>query len=359
MNHFTSPSIAEPSVMKAIPLLELKKVSAFYGSAQALFELSFSLDQGEVLALVGPNGAGKSTTLKSIVSWVDRWEGEIFFQGQPLTSLESHQIAARGIALVPEDRRIFTSLSVEENLDIGRQVLRQKRDRGLVVDREHTNKGGQAWDLDAVLALFPALGSMLKRPAGQMSGGEQQMLAIGRALMGNPDVLLLEPEVFSDNRGFFFESFRLDQFQQVTEFKSNFVQDNHSKSSRGILRGLHYQLPPYGQGKLVRVIQGEVIDVAVDLRQSSPTFGQYVAEILSSENKKQMWIPEGFAHGFLTLSETSEFLYKTTIFYNASSERTILWNDKTLNIDWGYLTNLQLSEKDLSGLGFQSSEVFP
>jgi branched-chain amino acid transport system ATP-binding protein len=192
MNHFTSPSIAEPSVMKAIPLLELKKVSAFYGSAQALFELSFSLDQGEVLALVGPNGAGKSTTLKSIVSWVDRWEGEIFFQGQPLTSLESHQIAARGIALVPEDRRIFTSLSVEENLDIGKQVLRQRRDRGLVVEREHSNKGGQAWDLDAVLALFPALGSMLKRPAGQMSGGEQQMLTIARALMGQPLLLLLD-----------------------------------------------------------------------------------------------------------------------------------------------------------------------
>jgi len=178
--------------MASRPLLELSQVSAFYGAAQALFELSFSLQQGEVLALVGPNGAGKSTTLKSIVSWVDRWEGEIFFQGQPLKSLESHQIAARGIALVPEDRRIFTSLSVEENLDIGRQVLRQKRDRGLVVDREHTNKGGQAWDLDAVLTLFPALGSMLKRPAGQMSGGEQQMLTVGRALMGNPNVLLLD-----------------------------------------------------------------------------------------------------------------------------------------------------------------------
>ena len=142
-----------------------------------------------------------------------------------------------------------------------------------------------------------------------------------------PNVLLIEPRVFEDVRGFFFESFRDDIFKKETSLNISFVQDNHSKSFQGVLRGLHYQMPPYAQGKLVRVIQGEVLDIAVDLRQSSPTCGQYIAEILSGDNKKQLYIPEGFAHGFLTLSETSEFLYKTTDFYNSKSERCILWND--------------------------------
>ena len=178
--------------MASRPLLELSQVSAFYGAAQALFELSFSLQQGEVLALVGPNGAGKSTTLKSIVSAVDRWEGEIYFQGQSLRSLACHEIAARGIALVPEDRRIFTSLTVKENLDVGRQVLRQRKPGAFASEMLTASNSGRHWDLDAVLTLFPALGSMLKRPAGQMSGGEQQMLTIARALMGQPLLLLLD-----------------------------------------------------------------------------------------------------------------------------------------------------------------------
>ncbi|NBO95996.1 MAG: ABC transporter ATP-binding protein [Betaproteobacteria bacterium] len=170
------------------PLLEVSKLCAFYGAAQVLFDISFFLRQGEVLALVGPNGAGKSSTLRSIVSWIDRWEGEIRFKGQSLKSLPSHEIAALGIALVPEDRRIFTSLTVAENLELGRQVLKAGR-RGPMPAQA---SGRQAWDLDAVLTLFPALGSMLRRPAGQMSGGEQQMLTIARALMGQPLLLLLD-----------------------------------------------------------------------------------------------------------------------------------------------------------------------
>jgi dTDP-4-dehydrorhamnose 3,5-epimerase len=173
-----------------------------------------------------------------------------------------------------------------------------------------------------------------------------------------PDVLLIEPDVFEDSRGFFLESFREDIFKKETSLDVSFVQDNHSKSSQGVLRGLHYQLPPHAQGKLVRVIQGEVLDVAIDLRESSPTCGQYVAEILSSDNKKQLYIPEGFAHGFLTLSMTSEYLYKTTDFYHLESERCILWNDKTLNIAWPKDLNIQLSPKDLLGQSFKSSELF-
>jgi dTDP-4-dehydrorhamnose 3,5-epimerase len=174
-----------------------------------------------------------------------------------------------------------------------------------------------------------------------------------------PDVLLIEPKVFEDNRGFFFESFNLNDFKKTTGLDVNFVQDNHSKSAKGILRGLHYQLPPHAQGKLVRVIQGEVLDIAVDIRESSPTCGQYVTEILSSDNKKQLYIPEGFAHGFLTLSDTSEFLYKTTDFYHPESERCILWNDATLNIKWPENLNIQMSPKDLLGQSFKSSELFP
>ena len=174
-----------------------------------------------------------------------------------------------------------------------------------------------------------------------------------------PDVLLIEPSVFEDSRGFFFESFRQDLFQKETSLYVSFVQDNHSKSYQGILRGLHYQLPPHAQGKLVRVIQGEVLDIAVDIRQSSPTFGQYVAEILSDKNKKQLYIPEGFAHGFLTLSDTSEFFYKTTDFYHPQSECCILWNDATLNIHWPENLDIQLSPKDLSGEVLSASKLFP
>ena len=174
-----------------------------------------------------------------------------------------------------------------------------------------------------------------------------------------PDVLLIEPHVFEDSRGFFFESFREDIFRKETSLDVSFVQDNHSKSSQGVLRGLHYQLPPHAQGKLTRVIQGEVLDIALDIRKSSPSFGQYVAEILSSDNKKQLYIPEGFAHGFLTLSEVSEYLYKTTDFYHPESERSILWNDITLNIDWPKNLEIRLSSKDLNGAIFSSSEIFP
>jgi len=160
-----------------------------------------------------------------------------------------------------------------------------------------------------------------------------------------PDILLIEPQVFGDDRGFFFESFNQERFEKAIGHKINFVQDNHSKSVKGVLRGLHYQLPPKAQGKLVRVIQGEVYDVAVDLRKSSPTFGKWVGEILSADNKKQMWIPEGFAHGFLTLSDTAEFLYKTTDFYSKDHEQAIMWNDKSLHIDWP-IDKPSLSSKD-------------
>ncbi len=173
-----------------------------------------------------------------------------------------------------------------------------------------------------------------------------------------PDVLLIEPHIFEDSRGFFFESFREDIFKKETSLDVSFVQDNHSKSSQGVLRGLHYQLPPHAQAKLTRVIQGEVLDIAIDIRESSRTFGQYVAEILSSDNKKQLYIPEGFAHGFLTLSKTSEYLYKTSNFYHPQSERCILWNDVTLNIEWPKDVKIKLSSKDLLGQSFNSSPLF-
>lgn len=173
-----------------------------------------------------------------------------------------------------------------------------------------------------------------------------------------PDVLIFEPNVFGDDRGFFFESFNQKKFEQVTGKKVKFVQDNHSKSTRGVLRGLHYQLPPNAQGKLVRVVQGEVYDVAVDIRKSSPTFGQWVGQMLSAENKKQLWIPEGFAHGFLTLSETAEFLYKTTDYYAPDSEASIVWDDASLNIDWPQSNQIQLSQKDtLSPTLMQQNEI--
>ncbi|HGU1041627.1 TPA: dTDP-4-dehydrorhamnose 3,5-epimerase, partial [Escherichia coli] len=149
-----------------------------------------------------------------------------------------------------------------------------------------------------------------------------------------PDVLIFEPKVFGDERGFFFESFNQKVFEEAVGRKVEFVQDNHSKSSKGVLRGLHYQLEPYAQGKLVRCVVGEVFDVAVDIRKSSPTFGKWVGVNLSAENKRQLWIPEGFAHGFLVLSETAEFVYKTTNYYYSESDRGIIWNDPMLKIQW-------------------------
>ena len=163
--------------------------------------------------------------------------------------------------------------------------------------------------------------------------------------------------MFNDDRGFFFESFNQEKFEEAIGRKINFVQDNHSKSIKGVLRGLHYQLPPRAQAKIVRVTQGEVFDVAVDLRKSSPTFGKWVGKILSSENKIQMWIPEGFAHGFLTLSDTAEFLYKTTDFYSKSHERSIRWNDEALSIDWGS-DNILLSNKDKEAKLLEDSDFF-
>jgi dTDP-4-dehydrorhamnose 3,5-epimerase len=172
-----------------------------------------------------------------------------------------------------------------------------------------------------------------------------------------PDVLLIEPQVFGDERGLFFESFNQKKFEETIGRKIFFVQDNHSKSLKGVLRGLHYQLPPHAQGKLVRVIQGEVFDVAVDLRQSSPTFGKWVGEVLSSNNKKQLWIPEGFAHGFLTLSDSAEFLYKTTDFYSKAHERAIHWNDETIGIQWGFEHPI-LSNKDDAAFSFKEGNYF-
>jgi dTDP-4-dehydrorhamnose 3,5-epimerase len=173
-----------------------------------------------------------------------------------------------------------------------------------------------------------------------------------------PDVLLIEPNIFEDSRGFFFESFREDVFKNKTSLDISFVQDNHVKSIKGVLRGLHYQLPPYAQGKLVRVIQGEVLDVVVDIRKSSPSFGKYITNILSAKNRKQIWIPEGFAHGFLTLSKTSEFLYKVTSLYKPDFERSIVWNDPILNISWPSSIDILTSPRDKLGETFARSFVF-
>jgi dTDP-4-dehydrorhamnose 3,5-epimerase len=172
-----------------------------------------------------------------------------------------------------------------------------------------------------------------------------------------PDVILFEPKVFGDERGFFYESFNQQTFNKLTGLNVQFVQDNHSKSQKGVLRGLHYQLPPKAQGKLVRVVQGEVFDVAVDIRKDSPTFGQWVSAILSAENKQQLWIPEGFAHGFLTLSETAEFLYKTTDYYAPEMERCIVWNDEEIGIDWPIDKEPFLSVKDKLGF-FINNDYF-
>ncbi|MCB5189228.1 dTDP-4-dehydrorhamnose 3,5-epimerase [Methylobacillus arboreus] len=173
-----------------------------------------------------------------------------------------------------------------------------------------------------------------------------------------PDVIIFEPKIFGDDRGFFFESFNQKLFEQATGKHFDFVQDNHSKSNKGVLRGLHYQVEQ-AQGKLVRVVSGEVFDVAVDIRRSSPSFGQWVGYHLSGENKKQMWVPPGFAHGFLVLSETAEFLYKTTDFYAPAHERCIAWNDPAIGIQWPDIgTTPLLSGKDQQGLGLNQAELF-
>jgi len=172
-----------------------------------------------------------------------------------------------------------------------------------------------------------------------------------------PNILVLEPKVFGDERGFFFESFNQRAFDAVVGHAVTFVQDNHSCSQRGVLRGLHYQIQQ-PQGKLVRVVQGEVFDVAVDLRKSSKTFGEWVGVHLSAENKKQLWVPEGFAHGFVVLSETAEFLYKTTDYYAPEYERSLLWNDPVLNIDWPVEEQPKLAAKDVAALTLADAEVF-
>lgn len=162
-----------------------------------------------------------------------------------------------------------------------------------------------------------------------------------------PDVLILEPKVFGDSRGFFFESFNKKIFDEAVNRNVEFVQDNHSLSAKGVLRGLHYQIEPYAQGKLVRCIEGEVFDVAVDIRDGSPTFGKWVGVNLSANNHRQLWIPEGLAHGFLTLSERAQFVYKTTNYYHPQSDRGIIWNDPNINISWPSIdVPVNLSEKD-------------
>ncbi len=173
-----------------------------------------------------------------------------------------------------------------------------------------------------------------------------------------PDVQIIEPRVFGDDRGFFYESFNARQFADLTGVDCTFVQDNHSRSARGVLRGLHYQVQQ-AQGKLVRVSAGEVFDVAVDIRRNSPTFGRWVGTLLSAENKRQLWIPEGFAHGFLVLSEFAEFLYKTTDYYAPQHERCIRWDDPQLAIDWPLTTAPLLSGKDQAGTTLAAAELFP
>lgn len=172
-----------------------------------------------------------------------------------------------------------------------------------------------------------------------------------------PDVVLFEPRVFGDERGFFYESFNGRRFEEAVGRRVEFVQDNHSKSAAGVLRGLHYQMQQT-QGKLVRVVAGSVFDVAVDIRRNSPTFGQWVGEILSAENKKQLWVPEGFAHGFAVLSESAEFVYKTTDYYAPEHERCIAWNDPQLAIAWPIDGVPSVSAKDAQGARFAAAEVF-
>lgn len=172
-----------------------------------------------------------------------------------------------------------------------------------------------------------------------------------------PDVLILEPKVFGDSRGFFFESFNAQDFANATGLEVSFVQDNHSRSAKGVLRGLHYQLQQ-AQGKLVRVVRGAVFDVAVDIRKSSPTFGKWVGCELSEDNHRQFWVPPGFAHGFVVLSDSADFLYKTTDYYAPAHERCIAWNDPEVGIDWPSDINPLLSAKDAAGLSLSQAEVF-
>ncbi|WP_426074151.1 dTDP-4-dehydrorhamnose 3,5-epimerase [Janthinobacterium sp. DSP2-3-3] len=172
-----------------------------------------------------------------------------------------------------------------------------------------------------------------------------------------PDILILEPTVFGDDRGFFYESFNQKRFAELTGVTRDFVQDNHSKSAKGVLRGLHYQIQQ-PQGKLVRVTAGEVFDVAVDLRKSSPTFGRWVGVTLSAANKRQLWIPEGFAHGFVVTSDSAEFLYKTTDYWAPEFERSLLWNDPAIGIDWPLDGEPLLSGKDKVGTSLANADVF-
>lgn len=172
-----------------------------------------------------------------------------------------------------------------------------------------------------------------------------------------PDVLILEPTVFGDDRGFFYESFNKKRFAELTGVTSEFIQDNHSKSAKGVLRGLHYQIQQ-PQGKLVRVTAGEVFDVVVDLRKSSPTFGKWVGVVLSAANKRQLWVPEGFAHGFVVTSDSAEFLYKTTDYWAPEFERCVLWNDPAIGIDWPLDGEPLLSGKDKTGTPLADADVF-
>ncbi|WP_455230104.1 dTDP-4-dehydrorhamnose 3,5-epimerase [Geopseudomonas aromaticivorans] len=172
------------------------------------------------------------------------------------------------------------------------------------------------------------------------------------------DLMVFEPSMFGDDRGFFFESFNQKTFEDAVGYRVSFVQDNHSHSLQGVLRGLHYQLPPHAQGKLVRVVQGVVYDVAVDIRKSSATFGKWCGVLLSAENKRQFWIPEGFAHGFVTLTDSADFLYKTTNYYAPQSERSIIWSDPDLAIDWHGINTPQLSAKDWQAALLKDAEVF-
>ena len=174
---------------------------------------------------------------------------------------------------------------------------------------------------------------------------------------GIPDVLLVEPTVYGDDRGFFYESFNQKIWEEATGLRTVFVQDNHSRSVKNVLRGLHYQIR-HPQGKLVRATAGEVYDVAVDLRRKSPTFGRWVGATLSAENKRQFWVPEGFAHGFVVLSDFAEFQYKTTDYYHPEAERTILWNDPDLKIEWPFAGDPILAKKDAFGLPFREAETF-
>ncbi|MBZ8180067.1 dTDP-4-dehydrorhamnose 3,5-epimerase [Oscillatoria salina] len=173
-----------------------------------------------------------------------------------------------------------------------------------------------------------------------------------------PEILIIEPQIFGDDRGFFYESYNQQVFAEKTGISPNFVQDNHSRSRQNVLRGLHYQIQQ-PQGKLIRAVIGEIFDVAVDIRQTSPTFGQWISCILSAENKRQLWIPPGFAHGFLVISEIAEVLYKTTEYYAPEHERTILWNDPELNINWSLSDSPIISAKDRAGKPFKNAEFYP